>query len=104
MTFLGLIKAAYDALQTRMAAAYTYQSMEHLDERLLKDVGLIRSGNRVVAINSDCADISHQAGKPVTDNLDIMSEKVAMTHTGDLVSLPDSLLATPSFQPKETGG
>ncbi|MDP2523199.1 hypothetical protein Q8W30_11510 [Neptunomonas phycophila] len=53
MTFLGLIKAGFDALQQRAAAAYTYQSMEHLDDRLLRDVGLLRQGNRVVSINAD---------------------------------------------------
>ncbi|WP_293268495.1 hypothetical protein [Neptunomonas sp.] len=50
MTLLSLLVTGYKALQKRLDAQYTYQSMEHLDERLLIDVGLCRKGNTIIAL------------------------------------------------------
>ena len=50
MTLLSLLVAGYNVLQKRLDAQYTYQSMEHLDERLLIDVGVCRKANAIVAL------------------------------------------------------
>ncbi|SIS94670.1 hypothetical protein [Neptunomonas antarctica] len=50
MTLLSLLAVGYKALQKRLDQQYTYQSMEHLDERLMIDVGMCRQGNRIVAL------------------------------------------------------
>jgi hypothetical protein len=50
MTLLSLLVAGYKALQKRLDAQYTYESMAHLDERLLIDVGVCRKGNTIIAL------------------------------------------------------
>ncbi|BBB31101.1 hypothetical protein [Neptunomonas japonica] len=50
MTLLSLLVAGYKTLQKRLDEQYTYQSMEHLDERLLVDVGVCRKGNTIIAL------------------------------------------------------
>lgn len=50
MTLLSLLFAGYKAIQKKLDEQYTYETMSHLDERLLQDVGLCRQGNRIVAL------------------------------------------------------
>ena len=49
MTLLSLLFAGYKAIQKKLDEQHTYETMSHLDERLLQDVGLCRQGNRIVA-------------------------------------------------------
>lgn len=53
MTLLSLLTAGYRKLQRKIAQQYTYDSMEHLNEHLLKDIGMVRRGNRIVALGVD---------------------------------------------------
>ena len=55
MTLLSLLVTGYKALQKRLDEQYTYQSMEHLDERLLMDVGVCRKGNTIMALPKEDA-------------------------------------------------
>jgi hypothetical protein len=55
MTLLSLLVSGYKALQKRLDEQYTYQSMEHLDERLLIDVGVCRKGNTIIALPKEDA-------------------------------------------------
>ncbi len=50
MTLLSLLVATYKAVQRKLDEQHTYDSMAHMDERLLLDVGVCRQGNRIVAM------------------------------------------------------
>lgn len=50
MTLLALLNAAFRKVDRYFDERYTYESMEHMDERLLRDIGVCRQGNRIVAM------------------------------------------------------
>ncbi|WP_028469661.1 hypothetical protein [Neptunomonas japonica] len=87
MTLLSLLVDGYKTLQKRLDAQYTYQSMEHLDERLLIDVGVCRKGNTIVALRKE--EIAASSDKKQVQNTSIEQTGCA-EHAGQCCLLQDS--------------
>ena len=52
MTFFPLIAGLYRKLNEYLDKQYTYESMEHLDDRLLKDIGFIRQNGQLTSLQN----------------------------------------------------
>lgn len=85
MTLLSLLAAGYKSLQKRLDKHHTDQSMAHLDERLLADIGVCRRGNTIIALP--------KGGSDVPTHLEKSDPKVntgCAEHTKQCCFLPDS--------------